>query len=286
MYGDYVQLYLNSSLALGQPESALTLLLLTLARIFPIIFLSPFFGAKLLPHPTKVVLGIALFAVFLPKLLTVITTPLDFNLGSAFLILKELFVGFIIGFLISMPFNIVSNAGIIIDHQRGGASLMVNDPTIQNQSSPLGTLFNYLLILFFFAINGPFLFIEAIMNSYQILPPDKFLPPEFFNKDNEFWRTQISLLNQVMVISIQLASPALIAILMTDFFLGVANRLAPQVQITFLGMPIKSLIALLVIAIGFKLFNQQMVKETYKWLALINQTILELGTGNVVQAVQ
>ena len=51
-------------------------------------------------------------------------------------------------------------------------------------------------------------------------------------------------MNQIITIAIQLAAPALVAILMAEMFLGIANRLAPQVQIAFLGMSIKSLLGL------------------------------------------
>jgi type III secretory pathway component EscT len=83
----------------------------------------------------------------------------------------------------------------------------------------------------------------------------------------------VQLFNRFMILSIQLATPALIAILMTDVFLGIANRLAPQVQITFLGMPLKSLLALLVIAIGFKLFNDEIIKQAIKWLNTVSSMI-------------
>ena len=43
-----------------------SLFILTIARLFPIIALAPFLGAKLLPHPVKAGLGIALFAVAFP----------------------------------------------------------------------------------------------------------------------------------------------------------------------------------------------------------------------------
>lgn len=275
----YLELYLNSALASQEPQAVLSLLLLTLARLLPIIMLSPFFGAKILPHPVKVAFAVCLFAIFLPKLLQVITTPLVFSIKLVLLMFKEAFIGFAIGFVMSMPFMIVQGTGIIIDHQRGGASLMVNDPTIQNQSSPLGTLFNMMLIVFFFMIDGPFQFIDAIMTSYEVVPPDKFLARDFFNKDNTFWQTQITLLNKMMILTIQLAGPALIAILMTDFFLGIANRLAPQVQITFLGMPLKSLLALLVIFVGWQLFNKQVVREAQSWINLVENMIHSLKPG-------
>ncbi|KIC71826.1 Yop proteins translocation protein T [Neochlamydia sp. TUME1] len=227
-----------------------------------------------MPQPAKVALGIGLFIIFLPQLLLV-THKIDFNLKLVFLIFKELFVGTIIGFLISLPFVIVQSAGIIIDHQRGGASLMVNDPTIQNQSSPLGTLFNYVMIWIFFMIDGPFLFMDAILTSYEVIPADQIINPKFFERSSVFWANEIALLNKIMVISIRLASPALIMIMMTDFFLGIANRLAPQVQITFLGMPLKSLLALLIVCVGWKMLNEEMAKQGYVW---INEVINMLRT--------
>jgi len=279
--GNYLFVFLNSAFAIGNPLAPLTLLFLFLARIFPIIVLAPFFGGKVLPHPTKVAFGLVLFGIFLPQLLTVTKTALEFDEITILLLIKEAFIGTLLGFFISMPFTVAQNAGIIIDHQRGGASLMVNDPTVQNQSSPLGTLFNMVLIYIFFVIDGPFLFLNAIMTSYEIIPPDHFLSPVFFEKNSNFWEQMIELLNKVMVLSMQLAAPGLLAILMTDVFLGIANRLAPQVQITFLGMPLKSLLALTVVCFGWRLFNEELVRQCYKWLAFINEMLLKIATTEI-----
>jgi type III secretion protein T len=273
MTENYVSLYTNSLFSQNDPAAMLSLMFLFLGRMLPIISLCPFFGSRVLPHPVKVVFAISLFAIFLPQLMSLTTTPLKFNLWLVLFLIKEILVGTLMGFMISIPFSIVQNAGMMIDHQRGGASLMVNDPTIQNQSSPLGTLFNLLLIFLFFYIDGPFMVIDAISQSYDILPPDQFLNPNFFRTDSRFVVDLIKVMGQVMIISTQLAAPALIMILMTDFFLGIANRLAPQVQITFLGMPLKSLLGLAIIFFGWQLLMGQMVTETYTWMNYIYSMI-------------
>lgn len=276
---NYVHLFLNSHFSKFEPTATLTLMFLFFARMFPIISLSPFFGARVLPNPVKVAFSFCLFAIFLPKLLIVTTTPIQFNLISLFLLAKELFVGFCIGFIISIPFQIVNSAGIIIDHQRGGASLMVNDPTLQNQSSPIGTLFNQVLIVLFFLTDAPFLIIDLIMTSYDVIPPDRFFSPEFFNVHNEFWKLQLGIFNKVMVLAIQLATPALLIMLMTDLFLGIANRLAPQVQITFLGMALKSLLGLGIVCIGWNLLVGEMGKGIYYWVNTISDMLKMMQPG-------
>lgn len=274
MSDSYLTLFLNSAISKDNIFGPLSLLFLFFARFLPIIALSPFFGAKVLPHPVKMMFAIVMFVIFLPKLLLVTTTPITFDRTLILYFIKELFIGFILGFIIGIPFMIVQNVGIIIDHQRGGASLMVNDPTIQNQSSPLGTLFNFILICIFYLLDGPFLFIDTIVTSYEVVPPDQFLSPSFFQHDSSFWNPEmIDLLNKMMVITIRLASPALLTILMTDVFLGIANRLAPQVQITFLGMPLKSLLALAIIYFGWELFTNELGHEIYYWLNYITNTL-------------
>lgn len=281
--GSYLYLFITSAFKAYDPLAVLSLLFLFFARMMPIVALSPFFGARVLPHPVKVTFTLSLFVIFLPQLLNVTTTQINFSPYTVILIVKELFIGTVLGFLISMPFTIVQNAGILIDHQRGGASLMVNDPTIQNQSSPLGTLFNMVLIFLFFVIEGPFLFLNAMITSYEIIPPDQFFNPHFFDKDTPFWTMMIDILNTVMVLSMQLATPGLLAILMTDVFLGIANRLAPQVQITFLGMPLKSLLALVVITFGWKLFNEEVVRQCFAWLEKIKEVLLMISGTQITK---
>lgn len=270
---NYATIFINSALAQGDPLAPLSLFFLFLARFLPILAQASFLGARVLPHPVKICLAISMFVIYLPHLLEVTTAPIDFNTTLLILMFKEFFIGLLIGYMVNMPFVVVQSAGMIIDHQRGGASLMVNDPTIQNQSSPLGTLFNYVLIWMFFFIDAPFIVFDMIATSYTVIPPNLFFNPNFFIPDTSFWTMQMQLFNKIMVLSIQLATPALLAILMTDVFLGIANRLAPQVQITFLGMPLKSLLALGIICFGFRMFNEEVRKQTYMWLSTIGNMI-------------
>lgn len=273
MTEDYVSLYINTAFAFNDPLAFFSMMFLFMGRMLPIIALAPFFGAKVLPHPVKVVFAFTLFVIFLPQLVFVTTSKLDFNLMLVLYMVKEMFVGLLIGYMISIPFMIVQSAGILIDHQRGGASLMVNDPTIQNQSSPLGTLFNLVFIYLFFLIDGPFMVIDIVSQSFDILPPDKFLNEAFFSTDSPFIVQIEQLMGKVMILSTQLAAPALIIILMTDFFLGIANRLAPQVQITFLGMPLKSLLGLTIVFYGWQLLNEQFVHESYSYINYLYKLI-------------
>lgn len=279
MTDDYAVLYASLQGQNLSMEGLLSLMILTIFRIFPIISMTPFLGGKILPRPVKVGMGLTLFVVFLPKLMVVTTTELTFSVKLLLLSLKELLIGWIIGILASIPFHIVEIAGMFTDHQRGGASLLIQDPTIQTQTSPLGTIYNLVLIYLFYLVNGPFIFIEAVFQSYDIIPPDIYFSRLFFAKDVPFWEEIIGVFNHVMIIGIRIASPALLVILMTDFFLGIINRMAPQVMITFLGMPLKSLLGLAVIALGWKMLTKEMLNQTIIWFKHVDDVIRMMGIG-------
>jgi type III secretory pathway component EscT len=82
--------------------------------------------------------------------------------------------------------------------------------------------------------------------------------------------------NQIITIAIQMAAPAIVSILMAEMFLGIANRLAPQVQIAFLGMSIKSLLGLSLLWAAWFFILKQFTKQAYNWLDLVNKLIYTL----------
>jgi len=249
----------------------LLLLLLAFMRLATICSIAPFLGAKLVPAPARVALAMSLTLVLLPTIIFNSTT--DFSTVQSYLILfslKEIMIGFLLGFLSSVPFFIAQSAGIFIDFARGASSMMGQDATTQTQVSTIGIFMNYYLVVLFFSLGGPLLFFSAVENSFNILPVDGFLPLAFYDKHNVLWLQIIDLMNQVFKISIQLSAPALLAILMAEAFLGIANRLAPNVQISFLGMPLKSLLGLTLLWAGWYVLTNKLSDYSIAWIDKMN----------------
>jgi type III secretion protein T len=272
---DYVSLLL--SLPQLQPSTVLSLFFLTLSRILPIIALAPFFGSKNVPMPIRMMFGVSLVAIFLPQNLMIAKSDLPFSLTFIGYMTKELLIGMILGFLAAIPFYIAQMAGGLIDHQRGSAALQVTDPTTQSQTGPIGLLYNYVLIAIFFSLNGPFLFLDGLVSSYELIPVDGLLNPTLFSLTTPFAKMIVTLFSKIMNLSIQLSAPALIGILLTDMFLGIANRLAPQVQIVFLGMSLKSWIGIALLTAAWTLVIKVMGKEAIAWFKALNQMIQQIG---------
>ncbi|QVL55981.1 MAG: flagellar biosynthetic protein FliR [Simkaniaceae bacterium] len=254
----------------------LSLFFLIIMRIAPSLVLAPFFGAKLAPGIARMGLAICVATIFLPFIAIKTTAPIGFSNIFILYSLKEILVGLILGFFITIPFYMVQTAGTIIDYLRGASIMQAQDPSMQTQTSPIGILFNYIMIVIFFHIDGPFLFFDALMKSYELIPPDKLINPNFLSIKSNFWTTILDLVNQIVTIAIQLAAPALVAILMAEMFLGIANRLAPQVQIAFLGMSIKSLLGLGLLFAAWYFILKQFTKLGYSWLEMLNKLIYSM----------
>ncbi len=225
------------------------------------------FWARRLPGGVKIGTAIAITAIMLPYLISHAKTPIvTYDALFACYCLKELFIGTVIAFLVGIPFYIAQSSGVLIDFLRGSSALQVQDPIMQSQSSSIGQLYNYVFIVLFYDIGGPFIFFEGVLNSYSIIPADSFIPVAFFSLQMPFWQFMMGMLTKFLALSLQLAAPSLVAILMAEMFLGIANRLAPQVQIAFLGMALKSFVGL-GSSLGGLVFHFAANRQTIDYLA-------------------
>jgi type III secretion protein T len=260
-------------------QGLLLVFLLGLFRLGPIVVLAPFFGAKLLPAPIKMGLILALGATFFPQNLFLIKETLHFNTHFAGLCLKEGLIGLLMGYLVGIAFYIANTSGNLIEHQRGSASLMITDPSLQIETSPVGLLYNYALIFLFFTIGGVDYLLNSLALSYNVIPLDKWLNPVFFQRLNApFWQGIVDLGGQVISIATQLAAPPILTMLLADLFLGIANRMASQVPMAFLGWAFKSLVGMAILWLSWQFILVQLERQTIHWMKHLNVNIEQLAT--------
>lgn len=261
------------TILVSNPSYLLSLFVLLMARIMPIVALVPFFGAKVLPNPAKITLSLCIATILYPFVMSHTKTPVAFNNELLFLVIKEVVIGLIIGFSALVPFTIAQMAGIVVDHQRGSASLMINDPTQSIQVSSLGLLYSYMMIAIFFWIDGPFIFLDGLVKSYHVLPPDTYPTHAFFAAGAPFTKMAFGLMTYLTALSCQMAAPSLLMILMSNVFLGIMNRLAPQVQITFLGLSLNAYLGDLALWAAWFFILDRLGIEALKWLQKMTTVI-------------
>ncbi|MEG0036835.1 MAG: EscT/YscT/HrcT family type III secretion system export apparatus protein [Victivallaceae bacterium] len=242
--------------------------LLLMARVLPIFAIVPYLGAKLLPSPIKLGVSITYMAIAFPKIL-MDTTFVQYNSDALFylLILKEVFIGCLMGFIAAFPFYATQSAGSFIANQQGiqgmeGAISMIS----MEQSAPQGILYHYMATLIFWLCGGPIILMDLITFSLQVIPLSHFLPPDFMSMHTPFWVTMIKICQLCLVVTIQLGAPATLAMLLSDLFLGIINRMAPQVQVIYLLSALKAFMGLLFLTISWWFILKQLDLFVVAWL--------------------
>lgn len=169
-------------------------------------------------------------------------------LDIALLIGKEVLLGLLIGFVATIPFWAMEATGFIIDNQRGAALASTFNPSLGSQTSPTGLLLTQTLITLFFS-GGAFLaLVGSLFRSYASWPVSSFFP-QLGSQWVAFFYAQFS---QMLMLCALFAAPLLIAMFLAEFGLALVSRFAPSLNVFILAMPIKSLVAslLLVLYLG------------------------------------
>jgi len=228
-------------------ENARTYILalsLTQPRILAMFIVVPLFNTQLIPGLVRFGIAGTLGMVAMPVVAGQIAA-LDSTSPAFWLLLvaKEVFVGFVMGFILALPFWIFEAVGFLIDNQRGASISATLNPITGNDSSPMGILLNQAFIVFFLVSGGFTLMLSMLYGSFQLWSVTGWMP-EF---RPESAPVMLNLLNDLVRTAMLLASPAIVAMFLAELGLALVSRFAPQLQVFFVAMPIKSGLAVLVL---------------------------------------
>jgi type III secretion protein T len=168
---------------------------------------------------------------------------------SVMIVLKEVFLGVVMGYMIGIVFWAIECAGNFIDTQLGTSMGSVYDPLLQSSDTPTAILFTQTAQMLFFSSGGFLFLVTGLYASYQLWPIGSFTP----KLDPRLADFVLSQADVCMSLAFSFAAPVVLALFFVDFGLGLVNRFVPQLQVFFMAMPIKS--ALSAILIYFFLFS-------------------------------
>ena len=253
----------------------LTVILFTIAllmgRILPVIIFSPFIGGEVVPSEVKIGLGVMLGMVLFPELTArlsfIPTAPVPFLM----LLLKEVFIGLSLSFVVSMVFEAAQLGGAVIDTLAGTNMVQVHVPQFQTQVSIFSSLNLQVAVVLFLTLNGHHLVIAAFAESLRQLPLDQF--PHFGHGMWPFFELIIRVFADMVRVGLQLAAPVFISSFLADLALGMINRVAPQLQVFFIAMQIKPLAAVLMTFVALHLILERIEAESGRMLRLLTEAI-------------
>jgi len=254
---------------------ALFSMALILARLLPVIIFSPFLGGESIPAQLRMGLGAVLGILLFPALSEqVVQIPMAVVPYLA-LLLKEMFIGFTLAFIVGFVFHAAAVAGGFIDQLSGVMQAQTLVPHVQHKATLYFSLKFQLAVVLFLTLNGHHWVIGGLAESFLKVPLNEF-PPFSFGM-LPLMELVMRLFGDLFRIGLILASPVLLAVFLTEAALGVINRAAPQIQVFFMAMSIKPAVAMLMVIVSLHLMTQRLSQEYVEMFRHFNRAFGLMG---------
>lgn len=190
--------------------------------------------------------------------------PLEFGV----LVAQQTILGLMVGMLGQLVMMAAEFAGSLIGYQMGFAAANVFDPTTQRQVALVSQFQGVFAILLFLAFDVHHLFIEAIVASFKMLPPDQL------NLSGGAVQMIVDYSNHALILSVRLVAPILVILILSNLILGVMSRVFPQLNVFMLSFPLNIGTSLIIMGLVFSVFARSLAQEfsllTDRFLQLFN----------------
>jgi flagellar biosynthetic protein FliR len=233
--------------------------ILVLTRIGAFFGASPVFSWQAIPLKVKLALAI-LASIFFSSFMICPVSSEDISLMSIGLMMaNEIVYGLCLGFVATMIFSTVKLSARIIERQMGLSMAQVLDPLSGDSGQPLGMLMEMIFILLFLSANGHHMLLLTISKSYEAFPIGT-VPGVAKLTEGIIVAT-----STMLVLGLKMSAPILAAFLLMMVILAILARIAPEMNILFLSLPVRVGLGLLMVGI-FLPFVNNFIKEFAQWM--------------------
>jgi flagellar biosynthesis protein FliR len=217
------------------------LFFLVLSRILAAIVFVPVLGGRSVPNPVKIGFGLVLSMVISPTLPQPTNTEALSAIAYGFAMAQEVLIGALSGYAALLTFSALQMAGHLMGIVSGFSAANVLNPALEDNGTAMDQMFLITAVLVFLVINGHHLFLIGLQRTFDLVPVNSALPtlslPNILRMTSQF-----------ITAGVQMAMPVVGTLLLTDLTLGLLARVAPQVHVFFLGIPLKIGIGLIALA--------------------------------------
>lgn len=212
-------------------------------RIGGCLMVAPIFGAQTVPRRTRIVLAAAITILVVPMS----KMPSNVELLSATSLVitaQQLIIGVAMGFAVQLIFDAVGIGGQLLANSMG-LSFAINVDPLHGASTPVvGQFYTIIVTLTFLALNGHLILIEALVQSFNMLP----VGTQGIS-GNGLWMLAnfgTSLFSGALMIAV----PGLTALLIVNFGFGIMSRAAPTLNLFAVGFPAALALGLIILMLG------------------------------------
>ena len=206
-------------------------------RIAAMLMSAAVFGVRALPMRLRLMLALAIALVLAPLAGPMPAVDLMSAEGIA-ITGQQILIGIAMGFVLRLVFAAIELAGEMIGSLMGLGFASLIDPQNGVQVPVVSQFYVLLATLMFLALNGHLLWIEAVAESFQLIPVGTAgIAPE------GAWQL-VGFIAPVFGWAVRMALPIVAALLVVNLAFGVLARTSPQLNVFSVGFPAALLIGL------------------------------------------
>jgi type III secretion protein T len=226
-------------------------LMMGFPRVATFLLVLPLFGPKTFRGVALNVFVLSQIIFLLPLLESAASAsaPHFSEIDRVMIVVKEVFVGGLLGFSLATVFLVAQSVGYLIDLQTGSNNSATFDPTTNHEEGPMSGFLLQFVIALFLAGGGLLHMLGLLFESYAVWPIESWFP-----KIDVSLRDYVSAQStSILQLIVKLAVPVVMILLLVEIGLGLMNRFAPQLDVFHLAMPIKGCLAtlILIVFLGF-----------------------------------
>jgi flagellar biosynthesis protein FliR len=238
---------------------------LAFTRIMAMLMAVPMLGSQSIPAQVRISLGVILTAVLIPWQPIPESNEALGLFAMAAGVFNQLLIGLMASMAATLVFGAIQIAGEMMGIGSGFGSGRLFNPTLGETGTAVDQLFIMVGMLIFVILDGHHGVIRAVQQSFVYAPLNAGIP---FTSPEKL----IVLTAKLIATGIQISLPVMVAIFLADLSLGLLARVAPQVQVYFLGLPLKIGLGMIVFSLSFGIALPTM----QTWFDNLGPTMLEL----------
>lgn len=197
-------------------------------RASAFLYLMPFIGR---PVPVTIRAGAALFLAFsLVPLVPIQTETLPTTLvGILVLGIRELFLGFLMGYAVQLTFYLCQMAGRLISMEIGLMQSNLFNPLMGQQETVLGTGLSLLSIVLIFVLEIHHMIIFSFSRSLQLVP----VGSTGFNPG--VGETVVHSIGSIFLLAVQMSAPLIAVNYIVTLAFAILGRAVPTMNVMILS---------------------------------------------------
>ena len=213
-------------------------LFLVFLRCTGFVITAPILSHRAVPSPVKAGLA-AMLTLALVGTASVAPAATALMLAAPI----ELVVGIALGYMLSLGFAAVESAARLVSIQMGLSLGAVFDPVGGEAATPFEPLFAIMTGILFLGLNLHLAAISILAESFTALPIGGAWPGGLFG-------SVAQLIALALELAARVAMPLALVLLLAELAVALISRAIPQVNVFFLGLPLKIVLGIGLVAIS------------------------------------